>query len=102
MLRQNHYSDPSLRPPREEPPPCHCRPETGCDHNCMNRQVIFKGKRRASDGIAGLINRIIQLFMECAPGKCPSLAEGQRFCSNMAIQERRFHPTEVFKVMRRP
>lgn len=42
-----------------------------------------------------------QLFMECAPGKCPSLAEGQRFCSNMAIQERRFHPTEVFKVMRR-
>jgi hypothetical protein len=87
VLRQNLYSDPSLRPPREEPPSCHCQPATGCDSNCMNRQ----------------------LFMECAPGKCPSLGprlspaeeEGEvakRFCSNMAIQERRFHPTEVFKV----
>lgn len=48
--------------------------------------------------------------MECAPGKCPSLArkpdagaeeeegEGPRLCSNTAIQARRFHPTEVFKV----
>lgn len=56
-----------------------------------------------------------QLFMECAPGKCPSLArtnpegeqeqaqaqegeEGPRLCSNTAIQARRFPPTEVFKV----
>lgn len=36
--------------------------------------------------------------MECVPGKCPSLTDGQRFCANMAIQERRFHATEVFKV----
>ena len=54
-----------------------------------------------------------QLFMECAPGKCPSLArtkpegeeeqegeEGPRLCSNTAIQARRFPPTEVFKVRR--
>ena len=36
--------------------------------------------------------------MECAVGKCPSLRGDEKFCANMVIQERRFAPTEVFKV----
>ena len=38
-----------------------------------------------------------QLFMECPLGKCPTLQEGEKYCQNMVVQERRFAPTEVFK-----
>ena len=75
LLRQNYYSDPALRPRDDDVPLCSCLAETGgCDHNCMNRQ----------------------LFMECPVGRCPTLKEGERFCANMVIQERRFAATEVF------
>jgi len=84
LLRQNYYSDPSLRPRTmgkdDDVPPCSCRAETGgCNFNCMNRQ----------------------LFMECPVGRCPTLKEGERFCANMVIQERRFAATEVFRTRER-
>lgn len=40
-LKQNLYRDQSLRPNRDTQSQvlCSCKPQTGCDENCMNRQV---------------------------------------------------------------
>ncbi|CAM9344738.1 unnamed protein product, partial [Ectocarpus sp. 4 AP-2014] len=76
-LKANLYEDSSLKGlvPVDEIPLCNCRPEDGCDANCINRLLL----------------------MECAPGRCPTLRGASKHCNNNAIQTKTFPATEVFR-----
>ena len=98
-LNQNLYRKPLVRStvPLDDVPTCDCRPAG----------EILDGPDGAVKGGAGGEGTISEgcgpdcamraVYMECAPGRCPSLAPGEVYCRNSSIQTRSFPLTEVFK-----
>jgi hypothetical protein len=74
--------------------PCTSPPHERRAFVCRNKSFAVHHYRLT---IITLVALPVQLYMECMPGECPSLKPGERFCLNMAIQQKRFPGVEVFE-----
>jgi len=97
-LSQNLYRKPLVRStvPLGDVPTCDCRPAGETLEGPDGAVKGEAGEGMVSEG-CGPDCAMRAVYMECAPGCCPSLAPGEVYCCNSSIQTRSFPRTEVFK-----